>query len=221
MCETISPMTKTTILFAIAVFATAACDNPAKDKSAATVAAPADSSSAAALAASPGAVSYVISPATSKVEWTGSKVTGSHDGSFSGFTGSIDVVDGAPEKSRVSIDIDTTTLTTQPDRLLGHLKSPDFFDVQKFPKATFASTAIKAGGDKSATHTITGNLTLHGVTKSISFPATIAIAPDAVTANATFTINRKDFGLNYPGKVDDLIRDDVVIKLTLKAPKKG
>jgi polyisoprenoid-binding protein YceI len=70
------------------------------------------------------------------------------------------------------------------------------------------------------THTITGNFDLHGVKKSISFPATIQVAADSVSANAEFSINRKDFGINYPGKADDLIRDGVVIKLTLKVPRK-
>jgi len=58
------------------------------------------------------------------------------------------------------------------------------------------------------------------VKKSISFPATIQVSPDSVSANAEFSINRKDFGINYPGKADDLIRDGVVIKLTIKAPRK-
>jgi hypothetical protein len=66
------------------------------------------------------------------------------------------------------------------------------------------------------THTITGNFDLHGVKKSISFPATIQVSPDSVSANAEFSINRKDFGINYPGKADDLIRDGVVIKLTIQ-----
>ncbi len=215
-------MNRSSILLSLAfVAATAACNDPAKDKSQASVAAPVDTSAAAALATSPAAVSYAITPPTSKVEWTGSKVTGSHDGSFSGFTGSVDIVGGDATKSRVNIDIDATTLTTSEEKLVGHLKSPDFFDVAKFPKASFASSAITAGGDKGASNTITGNLTLHGVTKSISFPATIAITPAVVTANATFSINRKDFGLTYPGKADDLIRDDVVIKLTISAPKKA
>jgi polyisoprenoid-binding protein YceI len=66
---------------------------------------------------------------------------------------------------------------------------------------------------------VTGNLTLHGITKSISFPATITVAGDTVNADATFSINRKDFSINYPGKVDDVIRDDVLVKLTIHAPK--
>ena len=74
-----------------------------------------------------------------------------------------------------------------------------------------------AGG---ATHSVTGNFDLHGIKKSITFPATIQVAPDSVSVNAEFAINRKDFALLYPGKADDLIRDGVVIKLTVKVARK-
>lgn len=218
-------MTKWSLLFALtttsaSIFAVG-CDNPAKDKPQATVSAPVEAPPTPSGATPTGTVAYAITPQNSKIEWTGAKVTGKHEGTFTAFTGAIDLVDNTIEKSRVSIDIDTTTLTTQPEKLVGHLKSPDFFDVAKFPKATFVSTSIKPGGEKGASHTITGNLELHGVKKSISFPATISLGGDAVTANATFAINRKDFGLNYPGKADDLIRDDVVITLTIHAQKKN
>src|SRR5213076_3352646 len=95
-----------------------------------------------------------------------------------------------------------------------HLKSPDFFDVQQFPIATFSATAIEESG---AQQKVTGNLDLHGVTKSISFPANIQVADDAVTVKAEFAINRRDFNINYPGMPNDLIRDNVVIKLDLHA----
>ena len=111
------------------------------------------------------------------------------------------------------------SVATDQEKLDGHLKSPDFFDVAKFPKATFESTKIVKGGDNGATHTVTGNLTLHGVTKSIVFPAKIAIAGDTVTVDADFGINRKDFGIVYPGKADDLIKDEVLMKLAIKAKK--
>ena len=78
---------------------------------------------------------------------------------------------------------------------------------------------MKPGGEKGATHTITGNLTLHGVTKSITFPATIAVSPEAITVDGTFSINRKDFGINYAGAADNLIRDEVVLTLKVRAVK--
>ncbi len=112
----------------------------------------------------------------------------------------------------------TDSLESDSEKLTGHLESPDFFDVQKFPTSTFQSTSILEKSTGDATHEITGNLTLHGVTKVITFPAKVTKAPDAVTGTAEFTINRKDFGIVYPGKPDDLIKDDVLLKLKLVFP---
>ena len=162
---------------------------------------------------------YTINETNSKVGFVGAKITGKHVGSFQKFAGTIDLVGGKAETSKVTIDIDMASLKTDQEKLDTHLKSKDFFAVDTFPKAHFVSTSIVAGGANGATHTITGNLELHGVTKSIGFPAKISIAADGVTATAEFTINRKDFGILYPGKVDDLIKDDVVITLTIKGTK--
>ena len=78
----------------------------------------------------------------------------------------------------------------------------------------FESTSIESTAEG---YDITGNLELHGVTKSIRFPATIAVEEGRVTAEAEFFIQRFDFDIVYPGKPDDLIRDEVVIKLSLVA----
>lgn len=161
-----------------------------------------------------------ISTENSKVEFTGSKVTGKHDGGFKTFKGTIDLVNSKPEESKVSVDIDTTSIFSDDEKLTGHLKSADFFEVEKFPKATFVSTKIAADAAKGAgNYTITGDFTLHGTTKSITFPAKITVGDASVDVNTEFSINRKDFGIVYEGKTDDLIRDDVVIRLNLKAPR--
>ena len=81
----------------------------------------------------------------------------------------------------------------------------------KYPKAAFTSSQIKAGGEGGATHTITGELDLHGVKETISFPATISVGADTASGTAEFVIKRQDFGIVYPGKQDDLIRDDVLL----------
>jgi polyisoprenoid-binding protein YceI len=193
----------------------AACDNgPAKGKAPVATAEP-----VAAAAAPASAAKYTFSNANSKIDFVGAKVTGKHDGSFQTFTGNVSVVDNNPEKSSVSTEIDVASLKSDNEKLTGHLKTPDLLDVAKFPKATFASTSIKSGGEKGATHTVTGNFQLHGVTKSISFPATIKIKGDAVDVDAEFAINRKDFGIVYPGMPDDLIKDDVLLKLQVRAVK--
>ena len=123
------------------------------------------------------------------------------------------------ESTKITAEIETNSIFTDTDGLTNHLKSPEFFDVAKFPTSTFVSTGIEAGSKdpkaKEATHTVTGNLTLHGVTKSISFPAKIAVSGDNATLDSEFFINRQDFGITYPGKANDLIRDEVVIKLAI------
>ena len=158
-------------------------------------------------------------PDNATIEFTGSKVTGIENGSFKKFSGAIDLVDEKPESSRVSVEIDLSSVEAKVGKLTEHLKSPDFFDVAKYPKATFVSSEIKPGGEKGASHRVTGTLDLHGVRKTVTFPATINIAADAVTVASEFAINRKDFGIVYAGKADDLIRDEVVLKLSVKTPR--
>lgn len=162
-----------------------------------------------------------LSAENSKVEFVGSKVTGKHDGGFKTFSGTIDLVNNKAEESKVWVDIDMNSVYSDDDKLTGHLKSADFFEVEKYPKATFVSTSIVPDAAKGAgNYTITGDFNLHGQTKAITFPAKIEVKDDKVEVDAEFSINRKDFGIVYAGKADDLIRDDVVIKLDLESPRK-
>lgn len=198
--------------------------DPAKDAPAAAVSSP-----TSAMAATPAPMSpdtamaagekLVIDPATSKINWTGSKVTGSHPGGFKTFSGTITLVDNKPEASKVEVTIDTNSLWTDAEKLAGHLRSKDFFEVEKYPTATFVSTSITPNATAGATHTIKGNLTLHGVTKEIAFPATITVDAKEVTAKSKFSLKRTDFGIVYTGKADDLIREDVLMELDLVAKR--
>lgn len=194
-----------------AVLLVAGCSDPADSVPKSGAAAPKAVTPSAPTAAAD-AVDYVIRSG-SKLGFTGSKATGSHNGGFTNFAGTFKIqggkITGTPE-----IKINMKSIFTDTDRLTGHLRSPDFFDVDKFPVSTFQATSIEADG---AGQKITGNLTLHGVTKSISFPAAIAVTGEAVSVKAEFAINRKDFGIVYAGKADDLIRDNVVLKLDLNA----
>ncbi|HKP82744.1 MAG TPA: YceI family protein [Pyrinomonadaceae bacterium] len=192
-----------------------ACSDPAADKSRAVTG---EASQTASPAAAAQGTKYQITPQNSKIEFVGSKVTGHHNGSFQDFSGQIDHI-GNVEQGRVNITIKTDSITTDTPDLTKHLKTADFFDVANYPEATFESTAIKPGGEKGASHTVTGNLTMHGVKKSVTFPATIAVTPDVASVDATFSVNRKDFGINYAGAANNLIRDDVVLTLTIRANK--
>lgn len=159
------------------------------------------------------AVTYTFSK-ESTIGFTGSKITGSHDGGFNSFGGSF-VLDGEqPVGEDNQILIQTDSLWSDNDRLTRHLKSKDFFDVATYPEASFKlSAAIK--GQEDAAYILTGDFTLHGVTKSIKFPATITLEGDTLRLKSEFVINRKDYGIVYPGKINDLIREEVVIRLDM------
>ena len=210
-------MSRLIIPFVFCLTLLSACANPADNAPKAVVseaAAPAVNNTATQ------GTKLSFTAASSSLDFIGSKVTGIENCSFKKFSGAIDLVEGKPEKSSVNVAIDLSSVEAKIGKLTEHLKSPDFFDVAKFPQATFASSEIKSGGEKGATHTVTGTLDLHGVKKTVTFPATIKVEADAVSVASEFAINRKDFGIVYAGKADDLIRDEVVLKLSVKAPRR-
>ena len=202
------------LVFAACLVLTA-CSDPSENvhkseattPAAAAVAAPAPASASRAYGLTSG----------STIGFIGSKVTGSHAGGFTNFTGSL-MVEGGKIVGSPEFKIDMNSTWADDGRLTGHLKNADFFDVGNHPTTTFSVTAITPGATNS---TVTGNLTLHGVTKSIAFPAVINVAADAVSVKAAFAINRREFNINYAGRANDLIRDQVVIKLDLQAAPKG
>lgn len=151
----------------------------------------------------------------SSIGFTGAKVTGHHDGVFQKFNGQI-TYNGATA-SGINFDIDLGSVKTDQAKLDGHLKTPDFFDVAKFPKATFTSSSITPGATPND-YTIAGTLDLHGVKKEVTFPAKVESTPAGVHAAASFSINRKDWGIAYTGPSDNLVKDDVAIKLDLWFP---
>ncbi len=205
------------------------CSNPAADKPVAIVSDPkpeADAVEAIAVNgnaaeptdANPTGEALPITPDRSKIDFVGSKLTGSHEGGFKEFTGFVVLSPEGDEVQKLQTTIDMDSTWTDNDKLTSHLKTEDFFGVATYPEASFVSTEIlPEKGEDGASHSITGNLTLHGVTKSITFPATLTVTDDEATVASEFVINRKDFGIEYSGKPDDLIRDEVVIRLDVHA----
>jgi polyisoprenoid-binding protein YceI len=208
-----------TLLLSLGLLALVGCKNPADSAPQAEVkqaAAP-----EAAEAPTPGHEALPISHERSKVEFVGSKVTGKHEGGFERFTGTLHFDPSQVDASRIEVDIDTTSIWSDNERLTRHLKSDDFFLVEKYPTARFVSTGIRQADAEGATHVVTGNLTLRGVTREVVFPATIKVTDEAVHARAEFSLPRKQFGVAYEGKQDDLIRDEVLIRLDVTAPRTG
>ena len=191
------------------------CGNPANNVPKAAVSSETNSEETAAAAAPASSDKvFALSSKDSKIEFIGSKVTGSHKGGFTNFTGELRVTDGKLAATGNKIVIDMNSTWTDNSRLTGHLKSPDFFNAAEFPNAEFVSTAIEK---KTTNYMVSGKLTLHGVTKQISFPADIHVSEQAVDVKAQFVLNRFDFEIKYPGKANDLIRKEVVIRMNVKA----
>ena len=137
------------------------------------------------------------------IAFIGTKPGGMHNGGFKTFDGTIKVADG--RISSISVNIDTASLWADDPKLTAHLKTPDFFDAKKYPKATFASTKIEK-------ENVTGDLTLHNVTKSITFPVTLINEKGNFTLTSSFKIDRTDFKMNFgQGKVDNEVTINVTV----------
>ena len=154
---------------------------------------------------------------SSTIGFEGSKVVGSHVGGFAKFHASIVVPEEGIEHGTIHIEINMDSIYSDDPELTPVLKGADFFDVRTYPGSSFHSTKIV---EQNGGYTVTGNLQLHGVTKSITFPATIQASDERVAAQSEFSIKRFDFGITYPGIADDLIRDDVLIFFDIEALKK-
>ncbi len=177
---------------------------------AATVSAPAPTTEAAA----PTGRVLTLDTSASTVRALGAKITATHPIEFGRWEGQLRA-DGT-DLTSVEVTIHMDSLRADHEDLTEHLKTADFFDVQTFPTARFVSTSVSAKpGEDGATHEVTGNLTMHGQTLRLTFPATVSHPDDALKAVTEFVIDRQDFGIAYPGMPDDLIQDSVALTIEL------
>jgi polyisoprenoid-binding protein YceI len=185
-------------------------------------------------AASAEAVTYAIDKSASTVKWEGAKLTETvHTGNVGITEGSLSARQGKLEAGNFTIDMNSITNsdltdTAYANKLMGHLKSADFFQTDSFPTARFEISGVEAATSPDSAK-VTGNLTLKGVTKSISFPAKVSLSDSTLDASARFTINRNDWGVTWGGaksdkKIQDmlknnLIKDDISFDVALKGRK--
>jgi polyisoprenoid-binding protein YceI len=145
-------------------------------------------------------------------------------GRFSDFRGTIEFGEAAPERSSVEFTIQAASIdTSEPDRDR-HLRSADFFDVEKFPTLTFTSASVTPRGAEQ--FDVSGTLTIRGVAKTLTIPVTyLGTARDPwgkerTAFEAEVTINRKDFGLNWNAALETggfLVGDEVRVSLSIQA----
>lgn len=171
---------------------------------------------------------YIVDAKKSKLEWLGEKISSKH-------YGTVDIKDGMLKKEVSNFsgifNIDMTSIKNidlkdpqYNNKLIGHLKSDDFFSVDKFQTATFKLKSIKEAKSKKdakITHTVTGDLTIKGITNEISFPAKFNFNSNGFTANAKFAINRSKWDIRFGSGSffdnlgDKMIYDDIQFTLTL------
>jgi polyisoprenoid-binding protein YceI len=157
-----------------------------------------------------------ITPANSKIAFVGTKPTGSHTGGFKQFTGTVSMPGDDVATATINVEIAVDSIFTDNNMLTNHLKTPDFFDAKTHPKATFTSTSVAASKKPGTTHDITGNLTMHGVTKPVTIPVKVTKDANGVSIDGTFTVQKDAFNMNY-GK--GMINNDVKVTLNVKASK--
>jgi polyisoprenoid-binding protein YceI len=170
-----------------------------------------------ALAATPVPVTgghATLSPDNTKIQFVGThsppKQPDPRAGGFAKFKGKAEVDPATKSLKAVNVEIETASLFTEFDKLTTHLKSADFFEVREYPKATFESTKITAG--QKGQSIITGNLSLHGVTKEISFPASVEVSDKGLTLTSEFSIDRTQFGMTFgKGQVEPKVSMTVVV----------
>jgi polyisoprenoid-binding protein YceI len=173
-----------------------------------------------------------LAVSTGVVEWTGSKPTGQHNGTFSVSQGQLFVENNTISAGEFTIDMNSLKVLDLSDAkenadLAGHLKSEAFFQTDSFPTAKFVIStvnALVAPDSRGNTHSIAGNLTLKGAKRGVKFPAKVALNDGICSAECALSIDRTQWGVVYGSKKniiknlgDKFINDIVHLKIKLRA----
>lgn len=170
---------------------------------------------------------FVVNPQQTVLTWNAKKVTGEHSGVVPVAGGTIDLANGTVKGGNFSINLANLVVTDIKDagmnaKLVGHLKSDDFFSTEKHPNANFVLTGITAG-KQAGSYTVKGNLTIKGITKPIEFPAAIVVSGNTLKASADIVVDRTKYDIRYGSKSffenigDKAIYDEFTLNLQLVA----
>ena len=176
---------------------------------------------------------FTVDNATSKIEWKGYKVVKSdntsHIGTVDLQSGEVTIKDNKLESGKFVADMATLTSVDLKDdaenlnKLNGHLKSADFFDVEKYPTTTYEITKVSDAPEGSDYNTVLdGNLTIKGITKPVQFNANVKInGANVMIATQPKDISRKEFGVEFQMPVaNGLIKDDITVQIVVNATEK-
>lgn len=145
-------------------------------------------------------------------------------GRFNEFSGTMTIDEADPSKSGISLEVKAASIDTNNEKRDDHLRSGDYFDAKQFPSIVFKSTAVRPAEGREDTFEVTGDLTLHGVTKTVTVPfaffgtGTHALSQKPIAGGeATFTIKRSEFGMTK--HLPNIVGDDVTIIVSVEAVK--
>jgi polyisoprenoid-binding protein YceI len=183
--------------------------------------------SLAAVASAPKDGNYNADSKATSIKWLGRKVTGEHFGKVNLKSGSFSWKGGMITAGMFEVDMNSMTCEDLTDatyngKLIGHLKSDDFFSVEKFNTASFKLTKADKGS-KEGSFTVTGDLTIKGKTLPVTFPVTVTEAAGKVTVSGDLTFDRAKYDIRYgsgsffEGLGDKLIYDEVKLTLNIVA----
>ena len=156
---------------------------------------------------------FRIQPEASEISFRATSRLMNADGRFSRFSGEVMVDPAVLTSGRISLSIDAASLDTGIEMRDNHLRSSDFFDVERFPTVAFQSVRIEAAGQRA---TVVGRLTLHGVTREIAVPIDVQISSTALVASGEFIVNRGEYAINYNSFVNP-IGNEVRVAFTFRA----
>lgn len=174
------------------------------------------------------ATTYKVDNQKSILNWEGKKVTGQHNGNVKLTEGTLTVDGNKPTGGTFAFDMNSITSLDLTDagynaKFIGHMKSEDFFNTAKYPTSKFAITKVTPkGGNK---FDITGNMTIKGISNVVTFPATVTVAGNTITANGKAVLDRTKYDIKYGSKSffenigDKAIYDDFTIEMKLVATK--
>jgi polyisoprenoid-binding protein YceI len=169
-----------------------------------------------------------VNTSKSELTWLGKKVTGEHTGKIALKEGTITLDGSKLTGGKFVANLNSITCTDLTDKeyngkLIGHLKSDDFFSVEKHPTATFVVT--KATPKSAGVYDVTGDLTIKGITKPVTFPVTLKTTAAGAEATGTLVVDRSKYDIKYNSKSffenlgDKMINDDFSINVKLVAGK--
>jgi polyisoprenoid-binding protein YceI len=175
---------------------------------------------------------FILDTLNSRVEWKGYKIfkseSTSHFGTIKFESGDVTVKEGKLESGKFVADMNSLTSVDlkddadQLEKLNGHLKSGDFFEVEKFPTASYEITKIAPSAEGDYNTILEGNLTIKGITKPVSFKANISVKEGMVSiATEPKDINRDEFGVKFQAPAaNGVIKDEVTLQINVKALEK-